>query len=468
MYADLREYMQVLKTKGKLHQIEAEVDKDWEIAALCRRVFQRIPEKERPALLFNRVKGFSNPVLVGAIGASRSVYALALDTQPDGLMSKWFHGQEKPITPTLASRGPCQENVLKGEAIDMGIFPVPTWTVEHDPGPYITAPYVVTKNPETGVRNMGTYRVQVKGKNRLGIFAGRHHGMLDILKCESLGEAAPVAIVIGADPVIGIVSVSGFPYGVDEMAVAGGLRGAPVELVKCLTVPLEVPATAEIVIEGEVLPGAREKEGPFGEYAGYMGAWGNHPVMDVTCITYRNNFTYQAFFSQMPPSESSCIRGIGRELPLLKHLKQDLGLPVKDVCFTERGGSGAILIISIQKQYAGQVQQIVSAAYGAIAGLGKYIIVVDDDIDIWDSFDVSWAMSFRVQPAADIQIFSNIPALGLDPSQAAAHVPQHDFSRRISSKMVIDATKKHEFPPLALPPQEHLDLVAQRWKDYGF
>jgi 4-hydroxy-3-polyprenylbenzoate decarboxylase len=467
-YSDLREYLKALKERGKLHEVEAEVDKDWEISAVCRRVFQRVPEKDRPALKFNRVRGFTAPVVAGVLGASREVYALALGTEPGRIMEKWFRGLESPVHPIAVNKGSCQENVFTGEGVDLSLFPVPTWTVEHDPGPYITSPYVFTKNPETGVRNVGTYRVQVKGKKRLGLFAGRHHGMLDIQKWEARGEPAPVAIVIGADPVIGLVSVSSFPYGMDEMSVAGGLRGSPVELIRCLTVPLEVPATAEIVLEGEMVAGVREKEGPFGEYTGYMGAWGNHPVIDVKAVTYRNDFIYQAFFSQMPPSESSCIRSIGRELPLLKHLKYDLGLPVQDLCFTESGGSGAILIISIRKQYAGQVQQIASAAWGASPSFGKYTIVVDDDIDIRDSFSVQWAMSFRVQPHRDIHIVSHTTALGLDPSQASVKVPQHDPSRRTSSKVIIDSTKKHEYPPLALPPEDHLDRVKQHWKEYGF
>lgn len=469
MYADLREYLHLLEIKGKLHKIEVEVDKDWEIAAVCRNLFRKIPANDRPALMFQRVKGFAAPVVAGALGASRQVYALALGTEPEDILDKWVTAQDRLIEPTLLSTGPCQENRRMGDAVDLTALPVPIWTVEHDPGPFITSPYVCTKDPQTHVQNVGTYRVQVKGRNKAGLMAGRKQdGMVNIAKWEAMHQPAPIAIAIGSDPVIGAVSVSKIPYGVAEFSMAGGLRGAPVELVKCLTVPLEVPATAEIVIEGTISPGVRAKEGPFGEYTGYMGSWGNHTEIDVTCITHRNNYIYQAFISQMPPSESSLIRGIGREVPLFKHLKYDLGLPVKDLCYTESGGSGAILIISIAKQYPGQARQIASAAWGRINSLGKYTIVVDDDIDIHNSFAVQWALSFRVQPDRDIHIAGQMSALGLDPSVAPADVPQHDPSRLIGSRVFIDGTRKHDYPPLAVPPEEHMDFVKQNWGSYGF
>jgi UbiD family decarboxylase len=459
-YRDLREYLKVLEAKGKLHPIDAEVDKDWEIAAVCRRVFQRIPKKERPALKFNRVKGFSAPLVIGVIGASKEIYALALGTTPEKIIDTWFYGMEHPIEPRIVDKGPCQENVLKGEDVDWGLFPIPTWTVEHDPGPYITAPYVCTKDPETGIRNVGTYRIQTKGKNRGGFYAGKEqHIMLHLDKWEARGKPTPLAIVIGADPVIGAASVAKIPYGYDEFRMVGGIRGEPVELVKCLTVPLEVPATAEIVIEGEIPPGAREKEGPFGEYTGYMGVWGNHPVFDVKCITYRNNYIYQAFFSQMPPSESSCVRGIGRELPLLRHLRNNYRLPVKDLSFTESGASGATLLISMKKEYPGQVRQVAAAAWGAGPGYSKFTIIVDDDVDIEDSFSIQRAISSTVRPDRDVQIMDHMPTVGLDPSQAASDVPQHDPVRRVSSKILIDATRKDGFNPISVPPKEHASVL---------
>ena len=274
-------------------------------------------------------------------------------------------------------------------------------------------------------------------------------------------------MVIGADPSIGFVSVSKLPADLDEFAVAGALRGEPVDLVPCETVPLEVPATAEIVLEGEIPPNVREPEGPFGEYTGYMGPPGMQPVFVIKCMTFRNNPIYQAFISQRPPSESSCIRGVGREWPLFKHLKYTLNLPVRDLRLKEAGGSGAYLVVSMKKQFVGQVRQVMSGIWSLRTGFGKITVIVDDDIDIWDDFAVDWALSWRVRPDKDVTIERDVQAVGLDPSQAPYSVPQHDPVRLVGSRLAIDATKKHEYPAVSLPPKEHLDLVASRWKEYG-
>lgn len=245
-------------------------------------------------------------------------------------------------------------------------------------------------------------------------------------------------------------------YGLDELSVAGGLRGEAVDVVKCETHDLLVPATAEIVIEGFFRPNFLEEEGPFGEYPGYMGPKAMSYVMDITCITHRNNPIYQAFLSQMPPSESSMIRSIGREAGIYKHLVSDLRLPVKDVHLLEAGGAAAYLAISMKKEYEGQVRQVMLAAWSVDPTLGKFCVVVDDDIDIRDQFMLNWAMSWRVQPHKDVFMIEDLPAVRLDPSQAADDVPQLDPSRRVSSKMGIDATRKHKFPPIALPPKSIL------------
>jgi UbiD family decarboxylase len=465
-YEDLRQFVKVLETKGKLHRVAKEVDKNWEIAAICRRLFRTVPAGQRPALLFDNVAGFSIPVLVGALGGSREIYALGLECTAADIPARWQNALRHPIPPRHVHSGSCKDNIVKGENVDLTAFPVPVWVADRDPGPYITAPYVCTKDPDTGIVNIGTYRVQVKGPAKAGVYSSGNHIIIHLQKNAARHAPTPCAIVIGADPVVGMASVAKIPYGTDEYAVAGGLRGAPLDLVPCETVDLAVPATAEIVIEGEIPPD-REWEGPFGEYAGYMGPPGEHPYLNITCITFRNNPIYQAFFSQMPPSESSCIRQIGRELTILNHLRS-LGLQVKDVHLPESGGASGIMAISMTKQYPGQVSQVMNAAWGLGKGLGKFTIVVDEDIDIRDSFALDWAMSFRTQPDKDCWIVRNMPAQGLDPSQAPANVPQHDPSRRISSVVAIDATMKHEYPPLALPPREHLEYVDRNWSKYGF
>jgi UbiD family decarboxylase len=184
-------------------------------------------------------------------------------------------------------------------------------------------------------------------------------------------------------------------------------------------------------------------------------------------MTFRNKPLYQAFISQMPPSESSCIRGVGREWPLFKHLKDTLHIPIKDLRLKEAGGSGAYLVISLKKQFEGQVKQLMYGAWSLRTGFGKITVVVDDDVDVWDDFAVDWALSWHVRPDRDIHIETNVQAVGLDPSQAPASVPQHHPSRYIGARVAIDATRKHEYPALSLPPKEHLDIVASRWKEYG-
>lgn len=467
-YADLREFMNKLEAAGKLRRISRQVDKDWEIAAVARVAFQSIPEPRRPALLFENVKGFDTPVVLGVNGASRAIYCMALECEPGDVQRKWNESELLPIPPVLVQSGPVQENVFKGERADITRLPIPTWTVGEDPGPYITAGCVVTKDPDSGVRNVGTYRVQIKEPRKLGLFINYLQGGRDhVEKNNRAGRPTPVAIVMGTDPVIGLVSVSRVQADMDEFAVAGRLRGEAVPLVRCQTVDLEVPATAEVVIEGVIRANELEDEGPFGEYTGYMGPAAMSYVVDVTCITHRNKPIVQAFLSQMPPSESSCIRSIGRESTLLKHLKEDLRLPVRDVHLLEHGGAAAYLVVSIKKTHPVQPRTVMFACWAYAPQFGKFTVVVDEDIDVRDPDEVNWALSFRVQPESDAFIMPGTAAVSLDPSQAAAAVRQEESTRRVSSKIGIDATRKHKYPALSLPPREHLERVRRDWKQYG-
>ena len=354
------------------------------------------------------------------------------------------------------------------EEANFEMLPAPVWTVGQDPAPYHTSPLVISRDPETKVQNMGVYRVQVKGPRRAGLMINpprnmNHH----IRKNEAEGRGTEVAIVFGTDPVVGLTAVTPFPYGVNELDVAGGIRGEPVEVVHCLTVDLEVPATAEIVVEGKIPCKGRETEGPFGEYGGYMGTGGEHPFIEITCITHRRNPIYQAFLSQMPPSESSCIKSIGRENIIRRHLKNNLGIPVHDVHLPESGGATGILLISIKKQNRFQPFKAMMGAWSHHDVFGKLTIVVDDDIDIRDSFQVEWALSLRMQPAEDVYVIKNTDPLTLAPSQPLQSGEKVKPTDQISSKLGIDATRKHSFPALAVPPKEHLEKVDAQWHRYG-
>ena len=467
-YADLRDFLQRLESCGKLHRIAKSVDKDWEIAAVAKVAFETIAEPRRPALMFEHVKGFDMPLVLGALGGSRAIYCLALECDLNDLHKKWRDAERQPIAPVRIPKGPVQEKIFRGREVNLLKLPIPTWTVGQDPSPYVTSGYVITHDPDSGIRNVGVYRIQLKGANRLGLFinylqGGREH----VEKNLKRGRTTPVAIVIGAEPVIGLVSVTRLPQDLDEFAVAGALRGAPVELVRCVTSELEVPAAAEIVIEGTIA-NELEEEGPFGEYTGYMGPRSMSYKVEVECVTHREKPIFQAVSSQMPPSESSCIRSIGRESALQKHLIEDLGLPVSDVHLFEAGGAAAYLVIAIKKSHPAQPRTAMFGAWSFAPQFGKFTVVVDDDIDIRDPNLVNWAISFRVQPEKDAFILPGTAAVQLDPSQAREDVLQQDPSRRLSSKIGIDATRKHAYPAVAVPPREHLERVRNDWQSYGF
>ena len=469
-YCDLRDYLRTLEAHGKLHRIAREVEREWEISAVCRGVFQDIPERQRPGLLFERIKGFDSPLAAGILGASLDVYSLALETPVERISERWTEAVAHPIAPLLVNSGPCKENILLGVKADITHFPWATWTVGHDAGPYITSGFVVTKDLRSGERNVGTYRQQIKGPRKTGMLIGAvHDGYRHIRNNEAIGEATPIAIVVGADPAVGLCSVSNLPPGADELAVAGGLRCQPVEVVKCETVDLEVPATAELVIEGEVPAGVREEEGPFGEYTGYMSPAGQHFVVNVTAITFRHRPILQAFISEMPPSESSTIRGLAHEQALRQFLRAH-GYPVVDVHCLPAGGTDAYIAVSIDKKKAipGMVRSVMFAVWTLEPRQGKITVVVDDDIDIRDPFQLNWALSFRTQPAQDMFIVPDVPAVANDPSTAPSDVQHHRSERHIGSKIGIDATRSFEFPPVALPPQEHLQRVREHWSEYGF
>lgn len=470
-YQDLRDYLEVLATKGLLQWVDVEVDKDWEISSVMRLWFQRTAPEGRAALGFRHVRGHTAPVVVGAVSASRQVYATALEIEPtvDAVVEKWRRALDSPLPPRLtAGPAPCQEVVLEGDQVDLGRFPIPIWTPTKDPAPYITAPCMVTTDME-GIPNVGIYRMQIKGRNRTGVLwdLPSQHGAMHYAQYEAQNVPMPTAVVIGGDPTVLMAAAAKVPYGVNEFAVAGGLRGEPLSMVRCRTIDLEVPANAEIVLEGEIKPHLRETEGPFGEYTGYMGGPYDLPVFEIKCITHRRDPIYQALFSQMPPSESSLLRQIPEEANVYKHLVHNLRIPgIVDVHLPEAGGSYAILWIRMRKMYPGQAQQVLSAAWTHYASFAKWIVVTDDDIDIRDPFQREWALSWRVDPRRDTFILPNTASILLDPSPAPPDVPLWD-RERLSSKMCIDATKKWTYPEIALPPHEYLDWAAANWEQYG-
>ena len=473
-YKDLREYLQALEEKGKLRHVEKAVNKDTELACIIRWMYQSVPEKDRYGIMFDRIQGYDSPVVTGVFGANREVYALAIETTPDRIYQKWSEALMHPISPKRVSSGPVKEVILKGNKIDLTRLPAPVWTPGRDPGPYFSAPLCISKDPDTGIQNMGTYRVQLTTKDRAGImfFPSQHMGIHYHSKYEARNEGMPVAIVVGTDPSVGLTSVAKIPYGIDEFDVAGGLRGAPLETVRCETVDLQVPAYAEYVVEGIIRPFKRMKEGPFGEYTGFMGTEDERPYIEVTCITHREKAIMQGFTSQLPPSESSMIRGMSYNSNLWKRLVMDLKEPgIMDLFFTESSGSWGHVIIQMKPLYPGHSKKVgILASHLLDATTGKIVMVVNDDVDIRDPFSLDWALNFRVDPARDITILERTAAPNLDPStqDPAFGTEVTPFERRlIGSKMIIDATIKTNYPELSLPYKEYMMDVFKRWQEFG-
>lgn len=467
-YDSFQHYLETLEKNGCVKWVEKEVDKDWEITSVARNYFRKTKESERCALGFRNVKGYDIPVVLGAIGASRKVYGLAIETDPgfSSIKETLSGALANPVNPVVVDSGPCKDVILTGDEVDLHRFPIPTWTPEKDPAPFLTAPCLFTRHAETGVGNIGTYRMEIKAKNETGVLwdLPSQHGAVHYASWEKQNQPMPMAVVIGADPTIIMSSVSKVPLGVDEICIAGGLRGKPVEVVKCETCDIYVPATAEIVLEGVVLPGESVVEGPFGEYTGYMGGPYMMPKFYVKCITHRKKPVYHALFSQMPPSESSLMRQLPEEANVYQHLSGYLKIPgIKDVHLPEAGGSYSICWISMKTAFPGHVQQVMSAAWTHHPTFAKWIVVTDEDVDIRDPFIREWILAFRVEPEKDITFLPNTAPILLDPSSDPPEVPLWD---RRSSKVLIDATQNWEYPEIALPPQKYLDQAAEQWEKY--
>jgi 4-hydroxy-3-polyprenylbenzoate decarboxylase len=278
----------------------------------------------------------------------------------------------------------------------------------------------------------------------------------------------PAAVVIGPTPNIGLVAVTQIPYGVSEYDVAGGIAGEPVRVVKCRTCDLEVPATAEIVIEGEVPTDYLEKEGPFGEYTGYMGMGWPSLFFNIKCITHRRNPIWNSFLSQFPPSESSLLTRVGFEAAYYKFLKHDLGLPnLIDVAFHEESGGRQFCAISLKNPTQTDAWKALNGAVALTPLHGKIFVVVDEDIDPRDPDSVIWAMCYRMQPDKDMRVTPG-KAHGLDPSAA----PPHDETRQhggrpATTAVMINATRKWAYPPTSLPKKEFMERAKQIWEEEG-
>lgn len=477
-YKDLREFIRRLEEKGELKKITQEISPLLEITELA----DRVSKQQGPALLFENIKDSSFPVAINLFGShSRMRLALEVDSldelanRIDTLLEPQIPASflEKlktlpklnellSFSPKLVKDAPCKEIILK-DSPSLYKFPIlKCWP--NDGGRFITFPLVFTKDPETGRRNMGIYRMQVFDERTTGMHWHPHKdGARHYEKCERLNKSMEVSVALGADPATMYAASCPLPYGIDEVIFSGFLRREPVEMVKCSTLDLEVPAYSEIVLEGYIEPNERRLEGPFGDHTGFYSLPSEFPVFHITCITHRKDAIYPATVVGRPPMED-CYLAKATErifLPVIRRLIPevvDINLPMEGVFHN-------CAIVSIDKSYPGQARKVVHALWG----LGQFmftkvIIVVEYDTNIQDIPELSWKVFNNIDPKRDI-FFQDGPVDILD------HASNH-FG--YGSKMGIDATRKtkeegalREWPDELKMDENIKKIIDENWKRYG-
>ncbi|MQA66254.1 MAG: UbiD family decarboxylase [Alphaproteobacteria bacterium] len=474
-YRNLAEYVAALEAADKLVRVTIPINKDTELHPLVRLQFRGLPEAKRKAFLFENVhdargRKFDIPVLVAAMAGSADIYALGMGCAVEEIPERWASAMRNPVTPVTVISGPCQEVVIEGERLKtqgLDLLPVPISTPGFDNAPYTSASHWVSKDPETGLHNLGNYRGMVKAPDRIGTLPAmlgvgmRNH--IDLWRAAG-HERMPAAIVIGAPPHVSYTAVTRIPNDMCEYDVAGAIAGAPVELVRCRTQDLMVPAEAEIVVEGTVPTSEVEMEGPFGEFPGYMAQRDYSFFMDVTCITMRKKPIYLAILSQLPPSESSMMRHLGRSAAAKKFLL-DAGFDtVSDLDYLECGGANSFVVVKLKKRDAGEGMRALE--HLATKFIGKFAIAVDEDIDITSLEHILWAVAWRVRPHVDVKSVET-PLLALDPSVAPPGTSRGiaNTEAPISTGLLIDATMPWDYPPISLPRKEYMERAREIWRE---
>lgn len=477
-YRDVREYLEELDSRGLLRRVSRTTNKDTEVMPLVRWQFRGLPAEQRTGFLFenltdSRGRSFDAQMAVAIVGASPQVYAAAMGVDsPDEIAAKWLQAEQNPIPPVTvaAADAPVKENIIKGDDLltSGGIdqFPVPVVNPGTDSSAYFSAPVWIAKDPETGIYNAGTYRVQLKAADRTGVLmmSGQdERGYWE--KARRLGKPLEAVLILAPPPTLSLASVN--KLNMSEYDAAGALNGAPLEVVQAETVDLLIPARAEIAIEGIIRTDILEMEGPFGEFGGYVGAEDYQMIFEVTAITHRTKPIFQAFISEMPPSESSCLRKFGWEGFLEEELR--LKSPnMKKVSIAEMSGSANFVVIEFHKPVPGEVWNALRAV-AASRNLAwcKWVVAVDDDIDSNDMDSLLWALSWRVQPHKDVQIQRGRNT-DLDPSGAPVEA---SFTDRTypdglgGSQIMIDATLNWAYPPVALPAKELMENAKKIWEE---
>jgi UbiD family decarboxylase len=472
---DLQLHLRDLEAQGLLLRIDTPINKDTELHPLMRWQFLGgIPADERRAFLFTHVtdsKGrkYDMPVVVGSLAASARIYALGLGKKVEEIGTAWLDAIQHPIPPVRVSDAVCQEVVIKGEALTqngggLAALPVPISTPGFDAAPYLTATLCVTRDPESGVQNMGTYRAALKATDRLAVRMvarpGGAGGYIHWLKYRKLKKPMEIAIVVGAAPVVEFTGPQKLAIDLDEMAVAGGLAGRPIPIVRCVSIDLDVPADSEIVIEGMIDPSVLEPEAPFGESNGYVALEAFNMPMRVTAITHRKQAVFASIISQVTPSESSAIKRVAYEPLYLSHLRDTLGVRgIKRVVMHEAlTNLRPVLFLQFERGTPRtEVWRGMQGAANFTAGVGKICIAVSEDIDPTNTDAVFWSIAYRSNPIEDVHIMPWRRGV-----QGAVY-----SGGGTDSAMLIDATLKHKMPPLALPVREFMEDARKIWERLG-
>ena len=463
----IRDFIEQAEAEGMLQRINAEVDWDLELSHIAK----LNEEKQGPALLFENVKGYDSSVITSVCTTTERlslIMGMPKNSTLVDLMREWVEKGKTKVPPELVNTGPCKENKMMGDEVDLFKFPVPKF-FPMDGGRFFgTAHFVVTKDPESDWVNLGTYRLQLLDKNHLGsqFIKGKHSDIM-LKKYQAMGKPMPVAAVVGCDPLLFLMGAARLSAFESEYDLAGSIRGEPIEVVKCETNDLIVPATSEIVVEGEVDADKFMEEGPFGEYTGYYSGVGTDPrnYIKVNCVTHRNNPVFMSTTVGRAVTDTHMTMALTYGSTLWQQLVA-MKIPGIKAIYCPPEGSGRFLaIISMKQMYPGHADQVLTAAISTEMGAYglKTVIVVDDDIDPWDISRVMYALSFRFQPNRS-QVIKRGRSTPLDPS-----LPIN--AREITGRLLLDATIPYDWKekpiPIELDP-EVVKKVEARWSELGF
>jgi 2,5-furandicarboxylate decarboxylase 1 len=424
MLSDLRSFLRLLERENDLIHVERPVSTEFEIAAGIRKT----STIDGPALVFDNVRGYEIPVVGGLYSSLRRIH-LGLESNHRDYFDRVLRGLARPIEPVVVDNGPCQEVVVEGAKASFADLPICTHN-EKDAAPFVTMGVQFARHPKYG-RNACISRMQIYDVQTAGLVSlpPQHLGVY-FSEAESRGQALDVAVAIGNDPYVTMASQIPGAIDLDEMTVAGGWMERPLEMVRCVTIDAEVPATSEIVLEGELLPGERRIEGPFGEVTGFYSPPSEQPLFRLRAITHRRDPIYLTGLTGEPSTDNHVMRQ-GIHEPILFGRLREMCHTIKDVCLTRATG-GAHVVISMTPQYKTQSRDVMLAALLGGRYRPKVVVVVDEDVDPRDPAQVEWAMAYRVQPDRDIVIVPRVRGVGLDPS-----VPEPG----VGSVMAIDATR---------------------------